>query len=75
MVREEEHMTAVLIVAVLLALPVPAVHAAAWWLGRHVRLVWRAAPLRASVTATVVRPVPSPRPLPGGQRNCPRASG
>ena len=38
------------------------------WLGSHLTLVWRyAPPSRPSVTTTVVRPVPSPRPVPGSQ--------
>jgi hypothetical protein len=38
------------------------------WLGSHMRLIWRAQRRpRLSLTATVARPVPSARPLPGGQ--------
>jgi hypothetical protein len=37
------------------------------WLARRLWLYGEPPARRATVTATVVRPVPSPRPLPGGQ--------
>ena len=43
--------------------------AAVWclWRARRLWLYMQPAPQRTTVTATVVRPIPSPRPLPGGQ--------